>query len=62
MDSTFVEFCLLKEFEKRNNKLPVLQDEALMTKLANEMLVVNGLGKDFLPENDISSLCHEVRQ
>ncbi len=60
VDTTFIDFCILKEFERRNNRSPVPRDEAVMTKLANDMLLENGLDKDFLPENDISALCHEV--
>ncbi len=62
MDTTFVTFRLLKEFERRNNRLPVPKDEDVMVKLAESMLFENGLNKDFLPENDIASLCSEVRK
>ncbi len=56
MDTTFVTFRLLKEFERRNNRLPVPKDEDVMVKLAESMLLENDLNKDFLPENDIASL------
>ncbi len=60
MDTAYVDFRLLKEFEQRNNKLPGPQDTNAMKKLADEMLLENGLNTDFLPENHIDTLCCEV--
>ncbi len=61
VDTAFVDFRLLKEFERWNNRLPVPQDKVVMKKLADEMLLENGLNHDFLPEDDIAALCCEVR-
>ncbi len=62
VDTVFVDFRLLQEFERRNNRLPVPQDKDVMKKLADEMLLENGLNTDFLPESGIAALCCEVRR